>query len=105
MWIAKLEELMTMLQLGKQTVRWLCCFRCKSESIFKEEWDVYDPHKASINRAYDYMQQRHRMPYGLLYNVNLQLFVMSIDPLCRWHMLQSIVHPELILYTQTKNLV
>jgi hypothetical protein len=95
MWIVKLEELTTMLQVGKQTVRWLCRFRCKSESIFKEEWAVYNPHEASINRAYDYMQQRHCTPYGLLYDVNLQLFVMSIDLLRQWHMLQSAVHPEL----------
>jgi hypothetical protein len=74
-------------------------------SHLKEEWAVPNPEEASIDRAYEQRQQRHRKPYGLQYGVHLQLFSNSINPLRQWHVLQSLVHSELFTYAQAENLV
>jgi hypothetical protein len=93
------------LRVGYKSTSWLCHLRHKSVSHLKEEWAVPDPTEASIDRAYEKRQLRHRTPYGLQYGVNLELFSYSLDLLRQWHALLSIVRSELFTCAQAKNLV
>jgi hypothetical protein len=103
--VVKLETILAALRVGYRSTSWLCRLRHKSVSQLKEEWAVPNPKEASIDRAYEKRQLRHRTPYSLQYGVNLELFPYSIDPLRQWHALWSIVRSELFTYAQAENLV